>query len=138
MQDLTPNSYNIYSQYLDSWYANFQHIRYGIDCNIGDVNYTQDMKSILDWQLEGDVGKLHDQIEFLNEQLCNCSGVTPSCVGPTVASSPYSVTIDPGNPVVLSGFAYGTTPFTYQWYKDGAPITGATIPNYVINSVSSG
>lgn len=33
--------------------------------------------------------------------------------------------------------ATGTAPFTYQWYKDGSPLIGATNSTYVINQVGT-
>jgi len=40
-----------------------------------------------------------------------------------------------GRVVTLSVTAHGSPPFTYRWYKDGIPITGATGPTYQISTV---
>jgi phage tail P2-like protein len=39
-------------------------------------------------------------------------------------------------PVTFSVEVVGTAPITYQWYKNGAPINGATATSYTISSVS--
>jgi len=40
-----------------------------------------------------------------------------------------------GDDVVLSVTVTGTSPFTYQWYKDGSPIAGATSSSLTLSSV---
>ena len=45
---------------------------------------------------------------------------------PTVTSQPLSQNVSHGNGFSLSVSATGTSPFTYQWYKNGVPIPGAT------------
>ncbi|MDX2187602.1 MAG: immunoglobulin domain-containing protein [Opitutaceae bacterium] len=42
-----------------------------------------------------------------------------------------------GQKVTFSVSASGTAPFTYQWYKDGVALSGATASTHVIASVSS-
>lgn len=42
-----------------------------------------------------------------------------------------------GQPVTLTALASGSAPFTYQWYKDGAPLNGATGMTYSIRSYQS-
>ena len=45
---------------------------------------------------------------------------------------PSSRTINGGQPVTLAVTASGTGPFTYQWKKNGSPISGATSASYPI------
>jgi BarA-like signal transduction histidine kinase len=45
-------------------------------------------------------------------------------VGISLSASTASVAA--GQAVMLSATANGTAPFTYQWYKDGSPVSGAT------------
>jgi len=42
-----------------------------------------------------------------------------------------------GQTVTLSVTANGTLPFTYQWYKDGVAVTGATSASLVLTSVTT-
>lgn len=63
--------------------------------------------------------------------------VTASAVAPTLASQPASVTATVGESATFSVVANGTTPFTYQWRKDGNPISGATSASYVIAGVQA-
>lgn len=52
---------------------------------------------------------------------------------PTIASVSSSQTLTEGQSITLSVSVNGTTPFTYQWRKDGNPITGATSNSYALN-----
>jgi sugar lactone lactonase YvrE len=67
---------------------------------------------------------------------------------PDITAQPQGATIMNGGSVVLSVTVTGSGPFTYQWYLNGAAITGATASTYaatapgsysvtVTNSVSS-
>ncbi len=51
-----------------------------------------------------------------------------------VAAQASSATVTAGQLVNLTATADGTAPFTYQWYKDGSILTGATGQTYAINS----
>ena len=55
-------------------------------------------------------------------------------LGSSVTVRAASAGIVAGNPVTLSVAVNGTAPFTYQWYKDGAVLTGSTNSTYVISS----
>ena len=57
--------------------------------------------------------------------LCFVAGVTAHAASATVAA---------GQAVTLSATADGTAPFTYQWYKDGAILSGATASTYPITA----
>jgi len=48
-----------------------------------------------------------------------------------------SASVSVGQSVSLSVAADGTAPFSYQWYKDGSPISGATNSIYSIGSFSA-
>jgi hypothetical protein len=43
-----------------------------------------------------------------------------------------------GDPTTFAVAAAGAAPFTYQWRKDGAPISGATSDSYTIAAVAAG
>jgi hypothetical protein len=55
---------------------------------------------------------------------------------PVITVQPVSVTKYFGDPVTFSFTATGTTPFSYQWKKDGVDITGAHSASYIINHVT--
>jgi membrane carboxypeptidase/penicillin-binding protein PbpC len=54
---------------------------------------------------------------------------------PLVSSQPASVYKAVGQPASFSVSVSGVGPFTYQWQRDGVPITGATASAYSIASV---
>jgi Bacterial Ig domain/Immunoglobulin domain/Immunoglobulin I-set domain len=56
--------------------------------------------------------------------------VTASAVPPSVTSQPASATVMAGQTATFTVAASGTQPFTYQWQKNGAAISGATMPSY--------
>ncbi|MDO8544979.1 MAG: PKD domain-containing protein [Opitutaceae bacterium] len=56
---------------------------------------------------------------------------------PILAGQPIAQTVTAGSPVTLSAGAYASGPFTYQWYRNGGAITGATGATLAIPSASS-
>lgn len=55
---------------------------------------------------------------------------------PTIKTQPITQTVMTGTKVTLSVVAAGTAPFTYQWFKDGGSIFGATSDTYTLNSAN--
>jgi hypothetical protein len=51
---------------------------------------------------------------------------------PTITVQPESLEACAGDDVVLTVEANGTGPITYQWFRDGAPIPGATLPSLTL------
>ena len=47
-------------------------------------------------------------------------------------SAQEALAVAPGRSVTLTAEAGGTPPFTYQWFKNGASLAGATLANYQI------
>jgi hypothetical protein len=60
---------------------------------------------------------------------------TSSSVAPTITTQPTSQTVTPGTTVTFNGAASGSPTPTYQWYKNGAALSGATSASLVLNSV---
>jgi plastocyanin len=53
---------------------------------------------------------------------------------PAVTISPTSATIHVGDTIGFTSTATGgTTPYTYQWYLNGAPVSGATNPTWTFS-----
>jgi formylglycine-generating enzyme required for sulfatase activity len=72
----------------------------------------------------------------------NAYGSATSADASLVVNVPPSIGTQPGSQTVLQGAnasfsvtATGTTPFTYQWKKDGSAVGGATSATYAISSV---
>jgi uncharacterized delta-60 repeat protein len=57
---------------------------------------------------------------------------------PTVTAQPQSTSVGTGGSFTLSVGVSGTSPFTYQWSRNGTPIGGATGANYTVGSASAG
>ncbi len=61
--------------------------------------------------------------------------VTVPATAPAITTPPASQSVLTGASVTFSVAATGTTPLSYQWRKDGAPIPGATGATLVLNAV---
>jgi hypothetical protein len=56
---------------------------------------------------------------------------------PTITTQPSAASVTAGNSASFSVAVSGTSPFTYQWKKDGMSISGATASTYSIGSTST-
>ncbi len=63
--------------------------------------------------------------------------VTASAVAPSITAQPASATVSAGQPATFGVTAAGTSPFTYQWFRNGAAISGATARSLTIPAASS-
>jgi hypothetical protein len=63
--------------------------------------------------------------------------VNPAPVAPSITVHPQSQTLTAGQNVTFSVTATGTAPLSYQWYKGGAAISGATASSYSISNVQT-
>ena len=60
--------------------------------------------------------------------------LTVFIVPPAISVQPSGLTVDVGYPALLQVTAYGSTPLSYQWRKDGTNIDGATSSSYSVAS----
>ncbi len=73
--------------------------------------------------------------------LWGCAGTSiPSSntAAPAFAIQPASQTVTVGRPAIFSVMVTGSGPFTYQWQKNNADISGATSATYTIPATVSG
>ncbi len=56
--------------------------------------------------------------------------VNPATVAPTITTQPANQTVTAGQTAIFSVVAAGTAPLSYQWQKNGANISGATLASY--------
>ena len=56
---------------------------------------------------------------------------------PTIATQPQDLSVEAPAPATFSVVAAGAGPFTYQWRRDGAPISGATGSSYTLDPTSA-
>jgi hypothetical protein len=71
--------------------------------------------------------------------LAACSGAdagTSSVAAPTIINEPAAIKASAGDPASFKVVATGPA-LSYQWYKMGEPISGATGAAYTIDSVSA-
>jgi Immunoglobulin I-set domain len=64
--------------------------------------------------------------------ICGCAGGWQGSkpVAPTTITQPENQTVTVGQIATFNVVATGTGPFSYQWYKDGVAISGATSSTY--------
>jgi pectate lyase len=65
-------------------------------------------------------------------------GEAPPPSAPVLTVPPASQSVEPGQDVTFFVLPDGTFPFTYQWFKDGAPIAGAVEPALLLPDVEVG
>ncbi|KXB97095.1 MAG: hypothetical protein AA908_08585 [Chlorobi bacterium NICIL-2] len=81
---------------------------------------------------------------YLCEVTGACGSVTSNAVTltvrpkPTISRQSADTTISAGGRLELYVVATPDTGCTYQWYKNGAPISGATGSRYLLESISAG
>lgn len=63
--------------------------------------------------------------------------VTVNPLAAPVLSGPSSTTVDTGNSFWLSAWVNNSSGVTFQWYKDGVAIAGATSSSYSVNSATA-
>ncbi len=63
-----------------------------------------------------------------------CKGGPPPSA-PVITSAPQSQTVNLNSPVSFTVSASGTAPLSYQWYKNGSSISGATGASLTVSSV---
>ena len=63
--------------------------------------------------------------------------LTLAVTGPTITTQPAGQSVSVGANVTFTVAATGTGPFTYQWQKNGSPISGATSSSLSLSSVQS-
>ena len=64
--------------------------------------------------------------------------VTTTAVAPSITTQPSAASVTAGGSVTFAVTADGTAPLSYQWQKNGAPISGATATSYFLPSVVAG
>lgn len=65
------------------------------------------------------------------------TGEKPAPSAPSIVRQPSSQTVDEGKDVAFGVDADGTFPFTYQWFRNGVAIAGATSEILSLKSVTS-
>lgn len=63
--------------------------------------------------------------------------VVSAATAPSISTHPASATKNAGFDVGFSVTASGTTPFTYQWRKNGTNISGATSQTLVLSNIAT-
>jgi hypothetical protein len=67
--------------------------------------------------------------------LANLSMAVVAPPAPVIGTQPSSQTVPYGQPVTFQATASGTGALAWQWRRNGAPISGATAPDYTLASV---
>ncbi|MDB6169166.1 MAG: hypothetical protein JWM88_2030 [Verrucomicrobia bacterium] len=67
----------------------------------------------------------------------NFASLAVAATAPTILTSPQTQTVAAGATTVFSVTASGTSPFTYQWTKNGTAIAGAALSTLTISSTQA-
>lgn len=115
---------------------------YAVDSSV-EVTAIPDADYVFDhWELDTvDVGSANPYTVLMDEDHTLEAVFTYSPAPPplSVSTSPPSATIPTGDSVAFtSTVGGGTSPYTYQWYLDGAPVSGATSSSWTFTPPSSG
>lgn len=70
-------------------------------------------------------------------QLSVSAGAAPT-VAPTIVTQPVSVLVNSGNTATFAVGVSGSGPLSYQWLRNGSPISGATSAFYSMAAVTIG
>lgn len=77
-------------------------------------------------------------------RVSNSVGNVTSAAAIVTVQSPPTITVQPSDVTLVSGTAgslavqaTGTAPLSYQWFKDGTALSGATLASYAISSASA-
>jgi len=108
-----------------------------------EVTATPDADYVFDhWELDTvDVGATNPYTVLMDEDHTLKAVFTYSPAPPplSVSISPLSASIPTGGSVTFtSTVGGGTSPYTYQWYLDGDPVSGATSSGWTFTPPSSG
>lgn len=77
------------------------------------------------------------QVTVLGTYTSQIWGLTTTPVAnvpPSITGQPQSQTVTAGTSVTFSVTASGTAPLSYQWYRNGSPIAGATAASFTLGS----
>lgn len=67
----------------------------------------------------------------------NNTNPTPTVTSPSITTQPQSAFVNAGTTATFSVAAGGTAPLSYQWLRNGQPISGATSASYTTAALST-
>jgi hypothetical protein len=87
----------------------------------------------------GATAKLYWQSASQAQEIVPASQLYPAAGGtvPAITGQPSSQTVTVGGTAAFAVTATGSTPLSYQWYKDGSAVPGATSGTYSISNVQT-
>lgn len=81
-------------------------------------------------EMEFGMDKITFMLQELEGHLCDCrgdeDGPGDACIPVTITVQPQNETADVGETATFTVETAGSTPISYQWYRDGLPIEGET------------
>ena len=92
------------------------------------------------WELDGSPAGSDNPISVLMDDDHALHAVfTYSPPSVSVSISPLSASFAPGDSVYFTSMiGGGTSPYTYQWYLNGGPVSGATLSTWTFTTTSTG
>ncbi|MBL9136391.1 MAG: hypothetical protein JNK85_11010 [Verrucomicrobiales bacterium] len=118
-----------------------------VDDPISDLNDVNVWLGRSNWTADQNTQGEYDEVRFYNSALTPGEVLGNYLAGPdqlndhdfavTIASQPVDASTLADLSATFSVAARGSTPITYQWLRNGAPITGATNSSYSIASATA-
>ena len=78
-----------------------------------------------------------NEIDTVTSQAATLTITESEREAPVITTQPASLTTAPGTTVTLTVAATGTDPLTYQWFRDGVEIEGATAATLILVEVDA-
>ncbi|MFL5764265.1 MAG: PQQ-dependent sugar dehydrogenase [Bacteroidia bacterium] len=127
-----PSSYTgkyFFIDYCNNW-INYLDLSSGVTKH----NFASNLASALNYIIDGPDGNLY---YFSISQNSLYKIIYSNNDAPVITTQPQDQTISAGQNVTFTVAASGANPKTYQWRKNGTPISGATAASFTITNVQS-
>lgn len=83
------------------------------------------------------VGNAAGSVTSMPAKLTVTTSTSPVVTPPNITTHPATLVVAPGASATLAVAVSGTSPFTYQWFRNGAPVGGASGAVLTLTSITA-